>query len=117
MLFLWGSYATAAEISQQQMSTPVSGDSRRKLELATFLEIPSHTILISTDVGQSNMGAVKQRVQWNPTMGPNLGIQATYDIFSIYVKKRFSLLNDMAKKAVFFEKASAGNSEAFFLGS
>ena len=96
--FLFSSIALA-KIPQQEIVSPALGDSLRprshsKLELATFLEIPTHTILISTDLGQSNMGAVKQRVQWNPTMAPNLGIRASYDMWSLYLKKRFSLLSD-----------------------
>lgn len=49
--------------------------------------------MISTDAGRVDQRQVTQRVQYNPTVGPNLGLRATYDLLSITFSKRLWELN------------------------
>lgn len=69
-------------------------DTTKKITLATFVEIPTHSILISTGAGRSDYKQVNQRIQYNPTFGPNLGISAAYDLLNMSFRKRLSFISE-----------------------
>ncbi len=72
---------------------PESSSTKKKITLSSFIEIPTHSFLISTAAGRVDQRQVDQRIQYNPTFGPNVGIMATYDLWSLSLSKRLSFVN------------------------
>lgn len=58
--------------------------------ISVFTEIPTYSFLISTDVGRVDKKEVKQRVQYGPTFGPNLGLAINYKGLDFSLSKRIS---------------------------
>lgn len=71
----------------------------RKLVLSSFIDMPTHSFLISTGAGRADKTQVSQRVQYNTTFGPTVGINATYDFWTLTIGKRLSFVdkNDSQK--------------------
>lgn len=66
---------------------------KKNLKLTSLIEIPTHSILISTDAGRSDNEQTSQRIQYNPTFGPNLGIRAAYDLLNFSFAKKLSFIS------------------------
>ena len=82
------------ETTQEIRGEMTDGDSaKKKLTLSSFVEIPTHTFLISTGAGRVDQRQVDQRIQYNPTFGPNLGVRGTYELWSLSLSKRLSFAN------------------------
>jgi len=72
---------------------PADGPAKgSKLELSTFFEAPMHSFLISTEAGRVDSKAVGQRVQYSPTFGPNVGVRAAYEVWSLSYSRRLSFV-------------------------
>ncbi len=67
---------------------PVKHAQRKTLTLSTFLDMPTHSVLISTGSGRIDQRQVDQRVQYNPTFGPNIGVRGVYDLWSLSLSQR-----------------------------
>lgn len=72
---------------------PTNKSAKRKLTLSSFVEIPTHSFLISTGAGQVDQRQVDQRVQYNPTFGLNVGVRGTYDFWTLSLSKRQSFVS------------------------
>lgn len=81
--------------TSQQFHTEVveKNSIKKSLSLSSFFEIPTHSFLISTDSGRLNQQQVGQRIQYNPTFGPNIGVSGTYDFWILTLSKRLSFAN------------------------
>lgn len=84
-----------SQSASQELRTelPDSNSSKKKLTLSSFVEIPTHSFLISTGTGRVDQRQVDQRIQYNPTFGPNIGIRGTYNFWSLSLSKRLSFVN------------------------
>ena len=79
--------------TQQLGALPERDLFKKNVILSTFIDVPTHSILISTSAGRANNKSVDQRVQYNPTVGPNVGVRGTYDFWSASFTKRLSLIS------------------------
>lgn len=76
-----------AQISELNVNT-------KKLVLSSFVEIPTHSFLISTGAGRTDQHGVEQRIQYNPTFGPNVGVSGSFGDWSLSLSKKISLINE-----------------------
>ncbi len=98
--FLFGAYSYASdgkepipsEEKTSSLSAPIPEAHKQKITLSTFVEIPTHTFLISTGAGRVDRRQIDQRVQYNPTFGPNLGVRGNYGQWGLTLSKRLSFL-------------------------
>ncbi len=67
---------------------------KKRLTVSSFIEIPTHSFLISTGAGRVDKRKVDQRIQYNPTFGPNIGVRGVYDLWSLSLSKRMSFISD-----------------------
>lgn len=97
IVLLGFSLTTYAEVGTN--TAPISETSKSPLSLTASLEIPNHSFLIATDAGHVDQHQVSQRIQYNPTFGPNVGVHAEYQKFSFGLSKRlyFNSPNDEKK--------------------
>lgn len=88
-LFFLFSFSALAEVGTVTDSLPPTP--QKTLSLTASLETPTHTFLISTDAGRVDQRQVDQRIQYNPTFGPNVGIHGSYEQWGFGLTKRFYL--------------------------
>lgn len=87
-LFSFGlSISSLADVQTSSEILPTTS-TRSTLSLTASLEIPTQSFLISTDAGRVDQRQVGQRVQYNPTFGPNVGINADYEQWRFGLSKR-----------------------------
>lgn len=80
-------------IQQRGIEVPSSNSLKRNLTISSFVELPSHSFLISTGAGRVDQRQVNQRIQYNPTFGPNIGIRGNYDFWTLSLSKRLSFVH------------------------
>lgn len=95
-IFTWS--LTKADINSSVESQQPQKVATSPLQLTASLEIPTHSFLISTSAGRVNQRDVDQRIQYNPTFGPNIGIHGSYEQWSLGFKKRFYFNNPNDEK-------------------
>jgi hypothetical protein len=49
--------------------------------IESFIEAPTHSFVIATPNGEENISANAERIQYNPTFSPNIGIKAKFAQF------------------------------------
>lgn len=79
--------------------TEISTFSNKKpVFLSAIIEMPTHSFLISTNAGRVNQAQVDQRIQYNPTFGPNVGVRGTYEQWDLSLSKKLNFSNAVDEK-------------------
>src|SRR3990167_1717208 len=83
---------------ENSVKSPEDDPTKERLVLSSFVEIPTHSFFISTGAGRVDQRQVDQRIQYNPTFGPNLGMKGSYGRWALILSKRLSFINAQDKQ-------------------
>ncbi len=97
-ILLFASYTFPSILPETHSELGLATKSPHQLVLSSFIEIPTHSFLISTNQGRVDQRQVDQRIQYNPTFGPNVGVMAQYKAWHFSLSKRLTFIDEQEQE-------------------